>query len=255
MIARDIKPEIRIANYVDRILVIEFSGLSTGFDLPLYANGVPTILFISQRGRIGKTVAAHLTLFGQTVIPQNLSLPEGTTLIAYFFKPYSLLSLFRVAAWELTDKPVDLGLLTPNSANELQERLLNAESTESTIKLMDDFVSCLIARSKPDCPVIKYATTKIIANPSKEVLISVQKELRMTERTFQRNFESKIGVAPNQYRRIAQFNSGFYQLNRRKFNKLSDIAFDWGYADQSHYIRAFKEFTNLTPSEYLNFGT
>ena len=255
MIARDLKPNARIANHVDRILVIEYNDLSTGFDLPLYANGVPTILFISKRGKIGNTPASHLTLFGQTVIPQDLSLPKEVTLIAYFFKPYSLLSLFKVAAWELTDKPVDLGLLTPGIANELQERLLNAESTESMIKLMDDFVSGLIAKSKQDCPVIKYATTKIVANPSKEVLISVQRELRMTERTFQRNFESKIGVAPNQYRRITQFNSGFYQLNRRQFNKLSDIAFDWGYADQSHYIRAFKEFTNITPTEYLNFGT
>ena len=255
MIAKDLKPNARIANYVDRILILEFNRLSTGFALPLYANGVPTILFTSQRGRIGKTVAGHLTLFGQTVIPQNLSLPEGVTLIAYFFKPYSLLSLFKVAAWELTDRPVDLRLLTPNIANELQERLLNAESIESRIILMDEFVSCLIAKSKSDCPVVKYATTKIVANPSKEVLISVQKELRMTERTFQRNFESKIGVAPNQYRRITQFNSGFYQLNKRQFNKLSDIAFDWGYADQSHYIRAFKEFTSITPTEYLNFGT
>lgn len=255
MISRDIKPNARIANYVDRILVIESNDFSTGFDLPLYANGVPTLLFISKRGKIGKTIASHLTLFGQTVIPQNLRLPNEVILIAYFFKPYSLLSLFKVAAWELTDRPIDLGLLTPGTANELQERLLNAGSIENTIKLLDDFVSCLIAKSKSDCPVIKYATTKIIANPSKEILISVQKELRMTERTFQRNFESKIGVAPNQYRRITQFNSGFYQLVRRQFSKLSDIAFDWGYADQSHYIRAFKEFTNITPTEYLNFGT
>jgi len=255
MISRDIKPNARIADYVDRILLIEYNDLSTGFDLPLYANGVPTILFISKRGKIGKTIAGHLTLFGQTVSPQNLSLPKEVSLIAYFFKPYSLLSLFRVAAGELTDRPLDLELLTPRTANELQERLLNAESIESTIELMDDFVSCLIAKSKPDCPVIKYATTKIIANPSKEVLISVQRELRMTERTFQRNFESKIGVAPNQYRRITQFNSAFYQLVRKQYSKLSDIAFDWGYADQSHYIRAFKEFTNITPTEYLNFGT
>jgi AraC-like DNA-binding protein len=68
-------------------------------------------------------------------------------------------------------------------------------------------------------------------------------------------FEKNIGIAPNLYRRICQFNSAFQQLNNRKYCKLSDIAFENGYADQSHYIRAFKEFTNLTPKDYLNFGS
>jgi AraC-like DNA-binding protein len=67
-------------------------------------------------------------------------------------------------------------------------------------------------------------------------------------------FEKTIGVPPNQYRRICQFNAGFRQLQRRKFNKLSDIAFENAYADQSHYIRSFREFTGITPKDYLNFG-
>jgi AraC-like DNA-binding protein len=67
-------------------------------------------------------------------------------------------------------------------------------------------------------------------------------------------FERHIGLTPNMYRRVSQFNSAFWQLNSRQFSKLSDIAFHNGYADQSHYIRSFKEFTNLTPGEYLNFG-
>ncbi|HEX6428081.1 MAG TPA: AraC family transcriptional regulator, partial [Niastella sp.] len=57
-----------------------------------------------------------------------------------------------------------------------------------------------------------------------------------------------------QFRRIWQFNNAFQQLNNRQFNKLTDIAFANGYADQSHYIRAFKEFTGITPKEYLKFG-
>ena len=82
----------------------------------------------------------------------------------------------------------------------------------------------------------------------------MQDELYITERTFQRMFEDKVGVSPNQYRRIAQFNSAFQQLNQRQFKHFSDIAFNNDYADQSHFIRAFKEFTNLTPKEYLKFG-
>jgi AraC-like DNA-binding protein len=53
------------------------------------------------------------------------------------------------------------------------------------------------------------------------------------------------------YSRVCQFNTAFQQLNHYHFIKYSDIAYDNGFADQSHFIRVFKEFTNLTPSDYL----
>ena len=67
-------------------------------------------------------------------------------------------------------------------------------------------------------------------------------------------FESNVGISPRLYKRICQFNAAFQQLNQMKFSKLSDIAYEKGYADQSHFVRTFKEFTNITPKEYLNYG-
>lgn len=255
MKVRNLIPDSKIAEYVDRILVIENNQITSPFILPLYANGVPTILFKSVKGKLGNDNSSHLTLFGQTVLPESLTLPDGFTLIAYFFKPYTLISLFGVPAQELTDKPIDLNLLLAKQSMDLQERLLNAGTADDMIALLDNFVFSLITQSKTECPLIKYATTRIANNPSKEALMVVQKELHITERTFQRMFERNIGVAPNLYRRICQFNSAFVQLNNRAHQKLSDIAYQNGYADQSHYIRSFKEFTNITPKEYLQFGS
>jgi AraC-like DNA-binding protein len=86
-------------------------------------------------------------------------------------------------------------------------------------------------------------------------LRSLQEELRTTERSFQRLFEAQIGVSPKVFSRICQFQPAFRQLSQGQFSKLSDIAYDNGYADQSHLIRAFREFTGLTPGEYLERTT
>ena len=255
MKARHLLPAAKIASYVDRVLVIEENRLPTPFMLPLYANGVPVLLFKSIKGKIDNRNAEHLTLFGQTVLPELLSLNDAFILIAYFFKPYTLTTLFGVAAHELTDNPIGLSLLSQKRWTSLQERLLNAGNADSMLVLLDEYVFDLIERAKSACPLIQYATTEIANNNSKESLINVQKQLHITERTFQRMFEKSIGVAPNLYRRICQFNSAFVQLNQRRHHKLSDIAFQNGYADQSHYIRSFKEFTNITPTEYLHYGS
>ena len=247
------KPTGRVSEYVSEILVIEKSHLTDPFILPLYANGKPTLLFHSAKGQI-KNSSRYLTLFGQTVLPETLSLNDDFILIAYFFKPYALTSLYTITAHELTDKPINLSLLTPSISSRLQEQLLRASSTNEMISLLDNYIYGLIVKCKADTRILKYATEKITNNPSKEILVSIQNELCITERSFQRLFENHVGVSPNQYRRIVQFNAAFRQLQERQFEQLSDLAYAHSYADQSHYIRAFKEFTNLSPKQYLHYG-
>ena len=246
-------PNPKIADYVERILVIEDFKVVNPFSLPLYANGSPTLLFQTAKGKI-KNNTNNLTLFGQTVFPETLLIKEDFTLIAYFFKPFALFALFGVSAQELTDNPIDLSLLAPAKNIEFQERLLNAVSVVQQIDLLDEYVYSLIVKTKVDCQLIAYATLAIAGNSSKDALVKVQQELYVTERTFQRLFERNIGLPPNLFRRICQFNTAFQQLNNRSFHKLTDIAFDNGYADQSHFIRSFKEFTHITPKQYLKFG-
>ncbi len=255
MRTENLQPNEKISDYVHDILVIEYEGLVQPFTLPLFANGSPTLLFNSTKGKLGKNSGSHLTLFGQTVQPEDLHISESFTLIAYFFKPFALMSLFNIAAPELTDQPIDLKLISPLQTGLLEEQLLNAKSIKERICFLDDYIIGLINRMNVENMALRYATSVIANHHEKEVLVKLQKELRITERSFQRMFEKNIGLSPNLFRRVCQFNAAFIQLNQRKFVKLSDIAFDHGYADQSHYIRAFKEFTRLSPSDYLNYGS
>jgi AraC-like DNA-binding protein len=247
-------PAVCISDYVERILVIDHFNVTTSFALPLFANGTPTLLFLSTKATIKDKATNNLTLFGQTVFPETLTIKDNFTLIAYFFKPFTLYSLFGVSAKELTDYPIDLNLLQQAQANELKERLLDATTTNQLLSLLDDYIFSLITKSKSETEIIKFATTLISKNSSKESLLVAQDKLCMTERTFERLFDKNIGISPNLFRRICQFNAAFQQLNNKRFGKLTDVAFVNGYADQSHFIRAFKEFTHVTPKEYLKLG-
>lgn len=249
------KPHKSIEGFVERILVLVDFPVSGSFALPLYANGMPNLLFKTKKGLIGNKSAGNITLFGQTTSPENWVVEENFTLIAYFFKPYALGALFGVAAEELTDQPIDLELWKPTKVSELKDQLLNAEATGDRLKLLNEFILELIKNHKKSCQVLKYSADQLMSDPKPDALPHIRDELEISTRTFQRRFKKHVGITPNQFRRICQFHSGFQQLRSRQFQKLSDIAFQHGYTDQSHYIRTFREFTNITPKEYLQLGT
>jgi AraC-like DNA-binding protein len=239
----------KVSEYVKGILVIDDYPKQRPFILPLFANGTPTLVFQTAKAQI-KNQSNHLTLFGQTVLPTQLLLNERFTLIAYFLTPHSLQSLFSIQAKELTDNPINLNLFLKKSV--LQEQLLNAKTINQQLSLLDNFIFSLSRKTKMNFNTVKYAAEIISKNSMGNVLAQVQKDLYITERSFQRLFEKNVGISPNLFRRINQFNKAFQQLNNRQFQNLSDVAFDNGYSDQSHYIKSFKEFTSITPTEYLS---
>lgn len=248
-----LKPSKMIEDFVDEVFIFECSKVETAFSMSLFANGKPTLLFQTVKGQL-KNDSNYLTLFGQTVLPDKITFGQEFTLIAYFFKPFALKYLYGFSATELTNNPIKLSLIDNKRTAELQEQLLNAQSIKKMLELLDSYIFNLISKVKSDYLLIRNATELIIKDYSNKTLKEVQDKLHITERSLQRLFADQIGLTPVKFRRIVQFDRAFQQLNRNNLSSLTDVALTHDYADQSHFIRAFKEFTNMTPSDYLNLG-
>jgi AraC-like DNA-binding protein len=173
------------------------------------------------------------------------------TMEAWFLKPHRLGPLFGIRADEATDLSVELGHWPIVREMGLMERLGSAATLEERLRAMEEFVLRLCAVARDGNRVAGYATQLIAGRNGLVTLRSLQEELRMTERSLQRLFAEHVGVSPKVYSRICQFQPAFRQLSTGDFSRLSDIAYDNGYADQSHLIRTFREFTGCTPTEYL----
>jgi AraC-like DNA-binding protein len=242
------KPNPLLTDFVQTILVIA-DGLD--FDvsnLPLFTNGVPALLCQIKSGD-----QLQLTLFGQGIPLEKLKNKQLTT-IAIFFKPFSLSPIFNISAKELKEKPVGLSCWSAQKMLALQLQLIHAKSITEKVKILDHFVLGEFQLRQRECEIIRRATNQLMHNQHTEILAQLLGELNLTERTFQRTFKKFVGITANQYRRICQFQFAFSQLKGKHFDKLTDVAYDNGYFDQSHYIRSFKEFTETTPNDYLQHG-
>jgi AraC-like DNA-binding protein len=73
----------------------------------------------------------------------------------------------------------------------------------------------------------------------------------LSERQFERKFSEYAGMSPKRFMRIVRFENAC-NLYRNKLEKsLTEIAYECGYFDQSHFIRDFKTFSGYEPGQYF----
>jgi AraC-like DNA-binding protein len=72
----------------------------------------------------------------------------------------------------------------------------------------------------------------------------------LSARQLERQFDEATGVSPKALARTIRFDAIRERLMFRPEANLTDLAYEFGYADQAHFIHDFKAFTNKTPSEF-----
>ncbi|MGH1384740.1 DUF6597 domain-containing transcriptional factor [Kordia sp.] len=65
-------------------------------------------------------------------------------------------------------------------------------------------------------------------------------------------FKKYFGLTPKVFHRIFRFNEILKQIHNKQHLKWSQITYEFGYADQSHFIKEFKEFSGFNPQEFIN---
>lgn len=116
--------------------------------------------------------------------------------------------------------------------------------------MLTDYVTDLIEwRKKSFDGAIYRAIKKILVSQGNCNIAETAMEVNLTPWTFKRRFLSETGLTPKQFAKIIQFDRSLSQLSANDYKTLTDIAYQNGFADQSHFIRVFKSFTRKTPKQ------
>jgi AraC-like DNA-binding protein len=253
---KQIQPPDNLKNYVRKFWTLESNaddGLSKTFGT--IADGCPGLIFQQPEKGIfydqNNKQLPSTFLYGQTTEHTKLHSIGKLSTIGIYFYPHALKSIFGFDADELTNSCLDISLLPARQGHQLSEQLLNTPSVAEQVKLLSSYLFAQIERNSAQADEItQHALSQIIGSKGSLSLEDLQKNLHLSERSIERKFKQSVGISPKLFSRICRFQASLNQLRNNDYDKLSDLAFENDYADQSHLIRAFNEFAGLSPYQF-----
>jgi hypothetical protein len=114
------KPHHSISEYIKTVLILEGFSESPAATLPLFTNGMPALFCRTEKGQTEIGNIVQLTLFGKSIPQDCWEINIGTTVIAYFFKPFALAGIFNISAAKLLENPIDLCNWSPHKPMHLE---------------------------------------------------------------------------------------------------------------------------------------
>jgi len=165
-------------------------------------------------------------------------------------KPESLMKFFNVPAAALYNDYTDVNNFLQSRINTLADKLMGHTDGQTLVAIAENYLLGRLKDIQSERNYITEATRLIRETKGSITIQDLCKNLYVSERQLQRSFKDILGTSPKTYTRIIRFRNAYNQLRGPALNKLSwaSLSYDYGYADQAHFIRDFKEFTGAVPS-------
>jgi AraC-like DNA-binding protein len=178
--------------------------------------------------------------------------PTGNVkLFGVRFQPAGAFPLVRFPLSEITDRIIDLTSACGRIGEEVECRINEARSFVERAAIFESFfLAELAARDNTD-PIAAYATETIVEGRGLHSISSVSARVGVSDRRLERRFKRAVGVSPKTFSRIVRFQAVVNAVQLSETQNLLDTALSFGYYDQSHLIRDFREFSGDSPAAYF----
>jgi len=136
-----------------------------------------------------------------------------------------------------------------SSLDRITEQLKSIKSSEVRFNQMESFMLKEIQDTEID-PRLPHGISMLKQDPNLK-MDHLNDALCLSNRGMQKLFKKYVGMSPAYFKKIKRFNEATQQLLKHPDVPLTSIALQCGYYDQAHFIKDFKEFGNITPSNFL----
>ena len=209
--------------------------------------GCPQIIFHKQTPLYIpelKTAQSEFTISGQVNYPSHLYADGNVEMIVVVFQPYTLKAFLNLPISLLHNQEV--------SGYDLENKYLKQLAALIEQWLLSQIADVLTSKTAYNINRITAAIKRLFVMPAISVS-ELASAACLGKKQFERLFNEMVGANPKEYARVVRFQKSLKLLQHcSEDTNQAQLAYQCGYADQSHFIREFKQFSGYTPLSLLN---
>lgn len=257
MTYHEIKPGKPLQPYVKCYYVYE-SDTNVAFDDTVFPSGCTEIIFNLGTGNWHAFNGEHfvitppIELWGQLVRPLSIRSTGRNTMLGIRLLPQGAATILKDNVSLFNNQVNSFSDINGKSVNNLYAQLQETRSWNKRIALVEAFLLqqlSLATKRLPKLAVINNLMYELRHQDIPLTMETMASRYGITARYMQQLFLQYTGLTPKLYSQINRFQKSLQLVTAGDFS-LTSIAYECGYADQSHFIKEFKTFTGYTPSGY-----
>ncbi|WP_114749764.1 helix-turn-helix domain-containing protein [Pleomorphovibrio marinus] len=193
-------------------------------------------------------------LVGVRSMDYEVSIFGDYELFGIIFHPEIYHSLHLTSAKELVDNKIALSNIFEKNSSQFEEELYFGETfMEKTAVASRYLENHFLLRQKSPDEKFGFLMRDIHSHLYLKNVDEISKMCSMSIRNFNRTFLDRMGINPKKYNRIIRFQKIINYFNsERDCPNLTSLAYEFGYVDQSHFIRDFSKLSGTTPLRFKN---
>lgn len=254
MIYERIAPTHSLSDYIESFWLIDSENAIVPQKQKIIPDGHPELIFhYSDSYRINISgiweTQANSLLAGQIRNHFYLENTGKSGMIGIKLMPATLTKLFGLNMSTYTDKVVALSSLTAELPQLSSLPKPSLETKEQFIQGFEEIITTQLATMKIKKAEVEVAIDELQESHGSVSITELSNKIGIGERQLERQFSRYIGLSPKFYARVLRLGY-IFELMQKQDNSWSDLVYQSGFYDQSHFIKNFKEFTGEDPSAY-----
>lgn len=194
---------------------------------------------------------APAQLHAQTQHFRRFMVGESFGIFGVYLYPFAIPAFFSMPSAALSNHMPGLDDVIGGCGKILEEKMMLAKDNQQRVQLISAFLLEQLRKRSPHFTTMHTAVQGVIATKGMINVQQLASSYCLSPRQFERKFKELSGFSPKKYARIIRFQAALMEYDH-KHKSLTDIAYECGYYDQSHFIHDFREFSGYHPKQYFS---
>ena len=214
------------------------------------------MLYFTRRPKVlnnNKHLSDNAALYGHQNDFYDIELIGDLSVFSIVFQPQGLMRFFKFPLHEICNLNVPLNDLSGQAGRDLEEKMGEADTFHQRVCIVENFLWNLLQKNDADFEFRRInRVVEMIKKAHGNINIhQMYSEACLSRKQFERIFAERIGISPKQYLKIIRFQFAIFQKQQNANLNLTDLSYESGYFDQSHFIKDFKSLCGMTPKQYF----